>query len=130
MISLKQLFWLMGTVTTLMIAALLYSKLGAKGHVSFGEVRAIDRLCQRQADGIMRGIIDREGPIKDEATFLKRVHHCLTECRAYLVTSRAKGGVAMKGELKIPACLPETLRQQAARAAHPHVPSTPQVQQE
>lgn len=94
----------MGSVSTLMIAALLYSKLGAKGHVSFGEVRAIDRLCQRHADGIMQGIIEREGPIRDEESFLKQVHHCLTECRAYLVTSRAKGTLAPK-DLKIPACL-------------------------
>ena len=60
MISLKQLFWLMGSVSTFMIAALLYTKLGAKGHVSFGEVRAIDRLCQRQADSIMQSIVERE----------------------------------------------------------------------
>ena len=122
MISLKQLFWLMGSVTTLMIAALLYTKLGARGHVSFGEVRAIDRLCQRQADGIMKEIIDHEGPIQDEGAFLKRVHHCLTECRAYLVTSRAKGDPAQRGELKIPACLPEGLREKAARSTTTHPP--------
>ena len=105
MISLKQLFWLMGSVSTFMIAALLYTKLGANGHVSFGEVRAIDRLCQRQADSIMQSIVERDGPIKDELQFLKRVHHCLLECRIYLVTSRAKGSASVDKELLIPECL-------------------------
>jgi len=104
MISLKQLFWLMGTVSALMIAALLYTKLGRTGHVSFGEVRAIDRLCQRHADEIMKGLIEQEGAIKDEGAFLKKVHRCLSECRVYLVASRAKGSATGEAP-KIPACL-------------------------
>jgi len=104
MLSLKQLFWLMGSVSALMIAALLYTKRAHPDHVSVAEVRAIDRLCQRYADDIMSKLSKEQGA-EDQERFFKGIHECLASCRTYLVTSRAKG-VTLRGvQLEVPACL-------------------------
>jgi len=104
MLSLKQLFALMGAISALMVAALLYTKAYHPEHVSLAEVRAIDRLCQRSADDIMENLT-RQG-VTEERVFFRQIHECLAACRAYLVTSRAKG-VALQSSAPppVPACL-------------------------
>jgi hypothetical protein len=103
-LSLKRLFLLMGGVSALMVGALLYTKLYQPGHVSLAEVRAIDRLCQRYADDIMTNLT-RQG-VKEEPVFFRQIHECLAACRAYLVTSRAKGvTLNLSGPVEVPACL-------------------------
>ena len=104
MLSLKQLFVLMGSVSALMVAALVYTKLYHPEHVSVAEVRSIDRLCQRYADDIMENLT-RQG-VKEEPVFFRQIHECLAACRAYLVTSRAKGATLnLSAPLEVPACL-------------------------
>ena len=102
--SLKQVFILMGSVSFLMIVAVIYTKVGRPGHVSYGEVRAIDRLCQRSADDIMIRLSKES--IQSEKEFIAQIHTCLKACRGYLIQSRAKG-VKLGGAspMEIPECL-------------------------
>jgi len=89
MISLKHLLVLMGTISLLMTIAVVVVKVNAPGYVTVAEVRAIDRICQRQADDMMSRIASEA--IKDEVTFLRKLHVCMGACREYLVQSRGKG---------------------------------------
>ena len=126
MLSLKQLFWLMGSVSTLMIAALLYTKRAHPGHVSVAEVRAIDRLCQRYADDIMSKLSQEQG-VEDQEQFFKGIHECLASCRTYLVTSRAKGVTLQGVQLEVPACLQMSSPQEATPTStpEPKAPTSP-----
>lgn len=103
MISLKHLLILMGTISFLMTTAVVVVKVKSPGHVTLAEVRAIDRLCQRYADDMMSRIANEA--IKDEVTFLKKLHTCMGACREYLVQSRSKGvTVGGLSPINLPEC--------------------------
>ena len=103
MISLKHLFTIMGTISLLMMVAVVMVKIKSPEYVTLAEVRAIDRICQRYADDMMSHIADEA--IKDEVTFLKQLHGCMGACREYLVQSRGKG-VTIGGHspMNLPEC--------------------------
>lgn len=103
MISLKHLLILMGTISFLMTVAVVMVKVKDPSYVTLAEVRAIDRLCQRQADQMMNRIASEA--TKDEVTFLHKLHRCMGACREYLVQSRGKG-VTIGGlsPLNVPEC--------------------------
>ena len=111
MISLKQLLILMGTISLLMTIAVVMVKIKHPSHVTFGEVRAIDRLCQRQADHMMTRIASEA--TKDEVTFLKKLHSCMGACRNYLIQSRGKG-VTIGGltPMTVPECFGNKIKRE------------------
>ena len=103
MISLKHLLILMGTISFLMTVAVVMVKVKSPGHVTLAEVRAIDRICQRYADDMMSRIANEA--IKNEVTFLKKLHTCMGSCREYLVQSRSKGvTVGGLSPINLPEC--------------------------
>jgi hypothetical protein len=108
--SLKFLFILMGLVSMSMIGAVIYTKVIQPTHISVAEVRAIDRLCQRQADDIMSRLLKKitftTNDIKSEQFFYRQIHICLSKCRKYLVYSRSKDvAISTQNPLSIPKCL-------------------------
>ena len=109
--SLKQLFLLMGSVSFLMVVAVVYTKVGRPGYVSYGEVRAIDRLCQRSADDIMSKLVkSKSKSLQSERAFIAQIHTCLKACRSYLIQSRAKGVHSGESPVAIPECLLDPTR--------------------
>ena len=115
MLSLKHLFMIMGTISLLMTVAVVVVKVKHPSHVTFAEVRAIDRICQRQADDMMTRIAEQA--IKDEVTFLKKLHSCMGACRTYLVQSRVKGvSVGGLSPMDVPECFGDALQKTAKEA--------------
>ena len=103
MISLKHLFTIMGTISLLMTVAVVMVKIKSPEHVTLAEVRAIDRICQRYADDMMSHIAVEA--VKDEVTFLKKLHGCMGACREYLVQSRGKGvTIGGNAPMNLPEC--------------------------
>ena len=111
MISLKHLLILMGTISLLMTVAVVMVKIKNPSHVTLAEVRAIDRLCQRQADQMMTRIASEA--TRDQVTFLKKLHTCMGACRTYLVQSRGKvvtvGGLS---PLNVPECFGDQIKEE------------------
>ena len=127
--SLKSLFILMGLVSTSMIAAVVYTKVVNPTYITVAEVRAVDRLCQRQADDIMshlqKKIKLKVTDIASEKKFYNQIHKCLAQCRSYLVQSRSKGvKLGEQTPLQIPECLLDPDLEALAKK-HAPKPNTP-----
>ena len=111
MISLKHLLILMGTTSFLMTVAVVMVKVKDPSHVTVAEVRAIDRLCQRQADQMMTRIATQAA--QDEVTFLQKLHRCMGACREYLVQSRGKGvTVGGLSPMNVPECFGDKIKEE------------------
>lgn len=79
--SLRTLFILMGLVTSAMIAGVIYTKVlrdPADAHISLGEQRAIDRVCDIQCAD-QAGALDK---VATSAEHLERLaRRCVADCR-------------------------------------------------
>jgi hypothetical protein len=101
--SLTRLFLLMGSVSLLMMGAIVYNKIGGASYVTVSEVRSIDRLCQRDVEKMLETFAkEAKG---DERTYMSLFKSCLNECRTYLADSRLKKIQNQKVEVKKPQCL-------------------------
>lgn len=79
--SLRRLFLVMGVVTALMIAAVVWTKVinrSSERALSVGEMRSIDRVCDTHCAMRMRAMAD--GTESDEA-LRAMVEQCLDGCR-------------------------------------------------
>jgi hypothetical protein len=104
--SLTKLFLLMGFVSSLLIAGIIYNKIGGASYVTYSEVRSIDRLCQRDVEKMLETFAkEAQG---NETLYFKLFKDCLKECRDYLIESRLKKINQTQGEVfkqSSPQCL-------------------------
>ena len=85
---LKIVLSLMALVSTLMIAALFHRKMNEENFISYGELRAIDRLCQRHVDQL---VADLHKEHNGEATKVRAgLRRCMEACREELIDFRLK----------------------------------------
>ena len=95
----------MGFVSSLLIAGIIYHKIGGASYVTYSEVRAIDRLCQRDVEKMLETFAkDAKG---NEVLYFNLFKNCLKECRDYLIESRLKKINQQSAEFKqsSPQCL-------------------------
>ena len=110
-----------------MMVAVVFVKIKNPNYVTLAEVRAIDRLCQRFSDDMLKEIHSAraQNPPRAPATAsdLTELHRCLGQCRDYLVRSRAKVN-SRTGETppEIPSCFGPRLSEVARKEkrARPH----------
>ncbi len=79
--SLRRLFLVMGVVTALMIAAVIWTKVvspRADRPLSVGEMRSIDRVCDTHCATQMRSMADTT---ESDDALRVRVEQCLEGCR-------------------------------------------------
>ncbi|MEE2644599.1 MAG: hypothetical protein VYD19_06665 [Myxococcota bacterium] len=85
---LKIVLSLMALVSTLMIAALFHRKMNEENFISYGELRAIDRLCQRHVDQLVADLHKQHnGEVTEVRAGLRR---CMEACRTELIDFRLK----------------------------------------
>lgn len=84
--SLRLLFLLMGLVTAVMIAGVVYTKvISPSPELTVGEQRSVDRVCDTRCGSLADQIAaESEGP----EDLQRRVRVCLEECKAQLGKAR------------------------------------------
>lgn len=103
--SLKTVFWLMGLVTSLMIAGVVYTKVLRDPVLTVGEQRALDRVCDTRCAGLAEETSKR---ITDPAALEAYARDCVQQCRARMYAGRVGGAVPGSLPVDAPGAAPGT----------------------
>lgn len=83
--SLRAVFWLMGLVTSLMIAGVIYTKVIREPVMTVGEMRALDRVCDTRCAGLAKSASER---IADADDLERYARECVDQCRTRMYAGR------------------------------------------
>ncbi len=83
--SLRTLFLLMGLVSALMIAGVIYMKVLHPSHVSMAERRSIDRMCDTHCSMIAE---DQAKLTSGDEELMRAARKCVSDCVARMIVSR------------------------------------------